>query len=165
MGYNYAVDTTALQQTLDEIFDKALVYHGYTDYLRDYELIVYLTADPRTGTMPVYRRYLFRYCVEARCRSTVRPDDWKVSLDDRRIRHDTGSDLDGFVWGVKWHALSPGATVVTDSAAATLWSGAIGIPFHEIRIGTNAHEITLVCSELAVSVLPPGYAPFRLPDS
>ena len=30
-------------------FDQALVFHGVTDYMRDYEVFIYATADPRTG--------------------------------------------------------------------------------------------------------------------
>ncbi|MFE0648748.1 hypothetical protein ACFVZH_09205 [Streptomyces sp. NPDC059534] len=39
--------------------------------MRDYEVIVYATADPRTGIKPSHVRYLFRYCVEARCETSV----------------------------------------------------------------------------------------------
>ncbi len=65
---------------LDETFDHAVVHHGYTSYMRDYELIIYATADPRTGVAPAYRRYLFRYCVEARCETSVPAETWRVSL-------------------------------------------------------------------------------------
>lgn len=61
------MDAAALQRMLDEVFDQALVHHGFTGYLRDYEVIVHATADPRAGVQPAYLRYLFRHCVEARC--------------------------------------------------------------------------------------------------
>ncbi|MFE7764756.1 hypothetical protein [Streptomyces sp. NPDC057438] len=93
------MDVAVLEQKLDEIFDHAVVHHGYTSYMRDYEVIVYVTADPRTDVEPAYLRYLFRYCVEARCESSVLPETWRVSLDDRLIDHETGVDLDGYVWG------------------------------------------------------------------
>lgn len=44
------MDTAVLEQLLDEIFDHALVHHGFTDYMRDYEVIVHATADPRTAS-------------------------------------------------------------------------------------------------------------------
>jgi hypothetical protein len=59
------MDAVALQQELDEVFDQALVYHAFTDYMRDYEVIIYARADPRAGVPPAHLRYLFRYCVEA----------------------------------------------------------------------------------------------------
>ncbi|MEU4570827.1 hypothetical protein [Micromonospora sp. NPDC023956] len=162
--YNCAVDATVLRQALDDVFDQALVYHGFTDYMRDYEVIVYATADPRTGIPPAYLRYLFRYCVEATCRTTVAPPTWRESLDDRLVDHETGVDLDGYVWGVKWHCLYPGAQVVDGSPGAQRWAGAVGIEFHEVRIETNAHALTLIFSDLQVSELPPGYSPFVTED-
>jgi hypothetical protein len=99
---------------LDEVFDQALVYHGFTDYMRDYEVVVCMTAAPGTGIAPVYRRLLFRYCVQAGCQTTVAPRVWRSSLDDRLIEYETGVDLDGYVWGVKWQDLYPGASVVTE---------------------------------------------------
>ncbi|MFE0464164.1 hypothetical protein ACFW1A_33415 [Kitasatospora sp. NPDC058965] len=154
------MDTAVLQQMLDETFDHAVVHHGYTDYMRDYEVIVYATADPRTGIAPSHLRYLFRYCVAARCETSVRPETWRESLDDRLIDHETGVDLDGYVWGVKWHGLYPGATLLPESEATQRWSTALGIDFHEVRIETNAHNLTLLFSDLQVSEVQVGYAPF-----
>jgi hypothetical protein len=59
------MDTAVLEQMPDETFDHAVVHHGYTNYVRDYEVIVYATADPRTGITPAYLRYLFQYRAEA----------------------------------------------------------------------------------------------------
>jgi hypothetical protein len=154
------MDVALLEQLLDDAFDTAVVYHGYTCYMRDYEVIVYATADPRTGIEPAHLRYLFKYCVEARCQTTVRPDTWRISLDERLIDHETDVDLDGYVWGVKWHGLYPGATILPESETTRRWTQAVGIDFHEVRLETNAHSLTLVFSDLQVSEVPTGYAPF-----
>lgn len=154
------MDTAALEQMLDEAFDHAILHHGYTNYMRDYEVVVYATADPRTGIAPARLRYLFRYCVEARCETSVAAETWRVSLDERLIDHETGADRDGYVWGVKWHALYPGARLLPESEATRRWSKAVGIDFHEVRVETNAHRLTLIFSDLQVSEVPAGYAPF-----
>lgn len=154
------MDTAVLEQMLEEIFDHALVHHGYTNYMRDYEVIVHAMADPRTGITPSHLRYLFRYCVEARCETSVPPETWQVSLDDRLIDQETGADLDGYVWGVQWHALYPGAKLLPASEATRRWSKALGIDFHEVRIKTNAHNLILLFSDLQVSEVPVGYTPF-----
>lgn len=154
------MDVAFLEQLLDDAFDSAVVHHGYTSYMRDYEVIVYATADPSTGIESAHLRYLFKYCVEARCETTVQPDTWRISLDDRLIDYETGVDLGGYVWGVKWHALYPGATILPGSETARRWTQAVGIDFHEVRIETNAHSLTLVFSDLQVSEIPVGYAPF-----
>ena len=149
-----------LQQALDDVLDHALVYHAFTRYMRDYELIVYVTADPRTGIPPVHLRYLFRYCVEALVESTVAVDTWRRSLDERLIRYDTGVDLDGYVWGVNSHVLYPGMSVMSPSARAEKWSADIGIDFQEVHIESNAHNISLIFSDLSVTEVGEGYAPF-----
>jgi hypothetical protein len=153
------MDVVALRRALDDIFDQAIVYHAFTDYMRDYEMIVYATAAPGTGIAPEHTRYLFRYCVEVDVRSALTPEVWKQSLDDRLIEFDTSKDLAGYVWGVKWQALYPGATVVDDSLRARAWSDTVGIEFHEVRIDTNGHNLTLVFSDLTVEPLPADYRP------
>ncbi|MCD2469212.1 hypothetical protein MBT42_37420 [Streptomyces sp. MBT42] len=154
------MDSAVLQQMLDEAFDHAVVHHGYTNYMRDYEVIVYATAAPDTGIQPAYLRYLFRYCVEARCETSVPAATWRVSLDDRLVDYETGVDLDGYVWGVKWHLLYPGAKLMPESEVARRWSRAVGIDFHDVLIESNAHRLTLVFSDLQVTEVPTGYAPF-----
>ncbi|MEY9887267.1 hypothetical protein ABIA31_000896 [Catenulispora sp. MAP5-51] len=52
--------------------------------------------------------------------------------------------------------------MVTDSARARTWSQTLGIDFHEVCLTTNAHELTLVFSDLQVSELESGYSPWRL---
>lgn len=69
------------------------MHHGYTRHVRDYEIVVHMTADPRTGVEPGQVRYFLRYCVEARWRTTVQPDTWRASLDDRLIDHERGVDV------------------------------------------------------------------------
>jgi hypothetical protein len=157
------MDTAKLQQALDDVFDQALLRHGFVDYMRDYEVIIYATADHRSGIAPTHLRYLFRYCVQAHCNTTVPADVWQDSLDDRLTNYETGVDLDGYVWGVNWHLLYPGASLVADSAPAQQWGAAIGIDFHEIRIQTNAHDLTLVFSDLQVQELPPEQQPVGWP--
>ncbi|WP_145906290.1 hypothetical protein [Kitasatospora viridis] len=154
------MDTALLAQLLDDTFDHALVYHGYTDYMRDYEVIVYMTAAKSTGIPPAYLRYLFRHCVEARCETTVPAETWQRSLDERLLDLDTGADLDGFVWGVKWQCMYPGASLLPQSDAARRWSAEVGIDFHHVLVETNAQRLTLLFSDLQVTEVPVGYAPY-----
>jgi hypothetical protein len=154
------VDSELLRRHLDDVFDHSLVFHGFTPYMRDYQAIVHVTADPVTGIAPQYLRYLFRHCVEVSVQSTVPPEIWQRSLDERLIRYETGVDLEGYVWGVNGQELYPGMTEVADSERARQWAESIGIDFHEVRIEGNAHAVTLVFSDLVVSELEPGYVPF-----
>ncbi|WP_055480811.1 hypothetical protein [Sphaerimonospora mesophila] len=148
------MDPAKLQQALDEVFDQALLHHGFVDYMRDYQLVIHAASDPRTGIAPATLRYLFRYCVRADCTTIMPAGIWRESLDDRLITYETGIDLAGFVWGVKWQLLYPGATLIADSPTARDWAAAIGIDFHEVRIQTNVHDLTLVFSDLQIEELP-----------
>ncbi|THA85744.1 hypothetical protein [Streptomyces sp. A0592] len=151
------MDTSVLQQTLNVTIGHLVVHHGYTPYMRDYELVIYVWDGPQG---PSYRRYLFRYCVEARCETFLPTDTWRASLDDRLLDRETADpDLGGYVWGAKYHEMY-GAELRRGSEAAHRWSKAIGIDFHEVHIETNAHDLTLLFSELEVSEVPVGYAPF-----
>lgn len=85
---------------------------------------------------------------------------WKRSLDERLIDYEQGQDLDGYVWGVRWQALYPGMKLLHGSAEAARWSHELGIPFHEAAIETNGHNFSLVFSDLAVSTVDVGYAPY-----
>ena len=149
-----------LQRKLDDIFDQGLIFHGFTDYMRDYELVVHCTADPRTGIPPANLRYLFKVCVVARIETSVPPEVWLRSLDERLIDYEAGVDLDGYVWGVKWQMLYPGARIVRNSVEARRWTDALAIPFHEVEIEGNGHRMTLVFSDLEVTEVEAGFAPF-----
>jgi hypothetical protein len=143
----------------EAVFDEAIVFHGFTDYMRDYEIIIHVTADPRTNVEPKHVRLLFKHCVRATVTSAVSPETWRRSLDDRLIDYEQGVDLDGYVWGVKWQVLYPGITLLTQSEQAERWSTAVGIPFSEARLETNGHSLSLVFADLEAASVEPGYAP------
>ncbi|MFE0771615.1 hypothetical protein [Streptomyces sp. NPDC058861] len=152
------MDTVELQQTLNETIQHLVVHHGYTSYMRDYEVVINLWNGPESPQ--TYLRYLFRHCVEARCETFQSADVWRASLDDRLLDRETADpDLGGYVWGAKYHEMY-GAELRPDSEAARRWSKAVGIDFHEVHIETNAHDLTLLFSDLEVSEVPVGYAPF-----
>lgn len=115
------MDPVKLRQALDEVFDQALLHHGFVDYMRDYQLVIHRSADPTTRIVPTTMRYLFRHCVQAHCVTTVSACTWRDSLDDRLITYETGVDLDGYVWGVKSQVLYPGATLIADPPTARHW--------------------------------------------
>ncbi|MEU5934538.1 hypothetical protein [Micromonospora sp. NPDC047187] len=70
--------------------------------------------------------------------------------------------MDGFAWAVLWQPLYLGAKVVADSERARSWADKIGIRCHEVRFDMNAHAITVVFSEVEVTEVGDGYAPFTV---
>lgn len=159
------VDTSEIRAAFDDVFDQAVVFHGFADYMRDYDVFVYATADPRTGVAPEYLRYRFKYCVRAVVTSALPPETWKRSLDPRLVDFDQGRDLDGYVWGVRWQALYPGMKLLRDSADAQRWSNELGLPFYEASIETNGHNVSLVFADLVVDTISVGHTPFVVSDN
>jgi hypothetical protein len=158
------MDAMEIERALDDVFDQALIFHAFTDYMRDYEMVFFCVADPRTGIPPSYLRYLFRHCVVARTETTVTSETWQVSLDDALLEHDPDVDAGGYVWGVKWQVMYPGGRLVHRSVPARRWERALGIPFHEVVIEANAHKVELVFSDLEVTPVAVGYVPFQVLD-
>ena len=158
------MDASEIQAAFDDVFDQAVVFHGFADYMRDYEVYIYAAADPRTGIRAEHLRYRFRHCVRATAVTALSPEIWKRSLDERLIDAELGRELDGYVWGVRWQVLYPGMRLVRGSAGSERWSRELGIPFHEAAIETNGHNISLVFSDLAVDTVAAGHAPFVMPS-
>ncbi|MCX2954200.1 hypothetical protein [Lentzea sp. NEAU-D7] len=156
------MDAAQISEAFDHVFDQAIVFHGFTDYMRDYDVIVYAAADPRTGIEPEYLRYRFKHCVEASVTSAVSPASWSASLGDRFVDDWQDQDLDGYVWGVRWQVLYPGAKLLPKSKSGSVWSARLGVPFHEALIEANGHNISLVFSDLVTDRVVPGYAPFTV---
>ncbi len=150
-----------LNAILGELFDCQLVFHGYTSFMRDYDLIIYESVDPASGLNPRHRRFRFRFCTEATVRSHVRPDVWSRSLSDDLVEEASVTwDSARYVWGVRGQEVYPGGTIVRDSERAKYWQEQVGIPFWEVQIEANAHEIRLVFSDISIEDVEPGYAPF-----
>jgi hypothetical protein len=93
------VDISEIQAAFDDLFDQALVFHGFADYMRDHDVFVYVTADTRTGIAPERLRYRFKHCVRAVATSALSLEIWKRSLDERFVDYEQGRDLNGYVWG------------------------------------------------------------------
>jgi hypothetical protein len=157
------VEIADLGLVLAELQDKELVFHGFTPYMRDYEVVVYEPVDrnPKHGLVPRHLRFLFKYCTEATVTSRVRPDVWARSLSDDLLKvHHVSRGSPGYVWGVEAQELFPGATVVQGSSRAAYWADQLGLAFHEVLVEANAQAIGLVFASVAVAEVAPGYAPF-----
>lgn len=155
-----------MQAAFDDVFDHQVLFHGFTDYMRDYEMIVYLSSAPTSRIPHEQRRLLFKYCVQATVETTLGESTWKDSWDDRFIDYDTGSKLyetaRGYIWGVKWQELYPGLKLISPSPEAQRWSQQLNRPFYQAEAYLNAHHITLIYSDLEVLTAEVGYSPFQV---
>jgi hypothetical protein len=133
--------------------------------MRDYELVVYQSVDPRSGLDPRHLRFLFRFCTEAAVRSSVRPDVWTRSTDEQLLAtHHVTRETPGYAWGVQCQMLYPGGSIIQGSERAQSWAEQTGISFHQARIEANAHMIDLIFSDLTVDEVHDGYSPYRVED-
>jgi hypothetical protein len=140
----------------DQLFDSAVVRHGFAPYMRDYDLIVEVPAAKLDGSGSYIEgqyRYRFTHCVEAHVETTLRPDTWQRSWTDEFTRFavwEQAGTPEGFVWGVEYADAYPGASRIADSPLAEAWSEKLGKRMHQIQIETNAFVIDLVCHDLRV---------------
>jgi hypothetical protein len=157
------MDPDGLIKCLSQMSDNSLLYHGYTNYMRDYEMIVYRSADSRSGIQPRYLRFLFVVCPEASVQSTLEPAVWSRSMDPKLLteRYVT-EESSGYVWGVQAQELYPGPKVIENSARARRWADSVGVQFYEVDVEGNAHRINLVFSHLSVEEAQEGYSPFMV---
>ena len=163
---NVLVNSHELSAAFEEVFDQSIVFHGFAEHLRDYDVFIYATADPRTGIKPEYLRYRFTHCVRASVKTAISQEVWARSLDARLLDHQAAieSGVEGYVWGVNFQVLYPGMSLQQGSTEAAEWAGRLGMPFHEAHIETNGHNVELVFSDLVVTNVEAGFAPFAVPS-
>jgi hypothetical protein len=153
------MDEAGIRDALEAARGEALVFHGFTDYMRDYDLIVFRMKEAQAGRPARHVRYRFTHCVLAQVESGLPTKALRASLGDELLEPPSGP-VDGFPWGARWQRFEPGAQLIKGSRAARKWGSELKIPMHEVRINVDAHSITLVFSDLVVAEAPTGYRPF-----
>jgi hypothetical protein len=149
------------------LFDNAIVEHGFTEYMRDYDVVVDAMAPlPNGSGSYVEGRYRLRFthCVQACSTSSLSDDTWRVSLEDLFTDYNawlSAGEPAGYVWGVKSMDAYPGATYIRNSVLAADWSRRLGQSMHEVRIQTNAHNLQLIFHDLKVYRIASGDAATR----
>lgn len=140
-----------IQEVLErgQLFDGAIVRHGFTPYLRDYDIVAYF------GQGPQYL-YRFSHCTLVEVTTAVPDDVWQRSWSDCFIDYSEwlkSGEPNGYVWGICESSVYPGAKYIADSALAREWTSRLGKTMHEIIIETNGHNLRLVFHDLCVREL------------
>jgi hypothetical protein len=123
--------------------DFAVVWHSFTDYGRDYQIII----EDCHGSDPGQHKLTFTHCVHAFVESRVRDDVWPVSWGDEFIDYDkwvTAGEPGGYVWGTKWSLAYPGIEAVEESPIAKEWSDRLGKNMYEITLETDRFFLRLI---------------------
>jgi hypothetical protein len=74
----------------DPIFDFAVMSHGFTSYMRDYDVVIEvpaIRADGRSSYIEGRYRYGFTHCVAAVVKTNVPPETWRTSSSDEFISY------------------------------------------------------------------------------
>lgn len=136
------------------LFDTAISRHGFTPYMRDYEVVVVV---PR-GSQHVFR---FSHCPFVEVFTGVRDEVWRHSWDDVFTDYsawEAAGQPAGYVWGVCDSLAFPGPTYLEDSKLAEEWTSRLGKLMHEVLIQTNGHNIRVVFHDLHITELREGDA-------
>ena len=138
------------------LFDSWIERHGFSPYLRDYEVVVVAMAALRDGSGSYAQgryHYLFSHCVEAHVHTSVKNESWRVSWEDTFIDYEEwerAGSPNGFVWGVRGMDAYAGAKYLPNSPLSAAWTERLAHRMHEVRIETNAHNLQLVFHGLTV---------------
>lgn len=145
------VKASDIQETLERgnLFDGAILKHGFAPYMRDYDLVAYFARESEC-------LYRFSHCPLIEITTRVADDDWRHSWGDNFINYSewlkSGSPA-GYVWGICESLVYPGAKYIADSRVAQEWTSRWGKPMHEVVIETNAYTLHLVFHDLSIKEL------------
>ena len=134
----------AMDIKLEDIYDVALLSHGFMPYGRDY----YFNLETN-WTAPNGGRYqlVFHHCYQMSYLLDHDPDLLKNSWDDLFIDYDKWQQAgkpEGFLWSTNWMLLYPGFTVVKDSERAAHWTNLLGRTMQEILLDMEIVKMNFV---------------------
>ena len=129
---------------LDDIYDVAILRHGFTNYARDYQF--YIAAYQWIGDLEGSYVLTFSHCYDLTYKTLVPDDVLKESWDDLFIDYKTwkkNNEPNGMVWGINWSLAFPGFKEVVNSDKAMDWSKRLDKPMKEVKLETTSFEISL----------------------
>jgi hypothetical protein len=144
----------------ESITDAVIFRHGFTDYIRDYEIIVGARNGPPHTDI---HKYQFIGCAEAICsthlvRTFHEPTSiFGQSLADEFVfsgpDYPEKDDPNGFIWGVRFAEVLSGWAYIENGKRARFWSDAVRRKMHEVYVDTNAYRLELVFADIRYSFL------------
>lgn len=129
---------------LEDIYDVAVLRHGFADYVRDYQFEI-----EANWIGDLAGRYIltFKHCYDLTYKTLVKDDVIIKSWDDIFTDFETwemNNEPDGFVWGTNWSLAYPGFKELNDSDKAKDWSERLKKQMSEVKLETNSFEINLI---------------------
>lgn len=144
------------------LFDGGIVSHGFTPWMRDYDVVVDQPATvPGEARSYIEGRYRYRFthCVWASVETAVADHVWGMSWDDLftdATAWEAAGEPEGYLWAVAFMVAYPGAKYIRGSHKAREWTERVAQPMHEVQIITNGHDVRLVFHALRVHKIAQG---------
>ncbi len=129
---------------LEDIYDVAVLRHGFTNYIRDYQFEIETNW---IGNLAGRYVLTFKHCYDLTYRILVEDDVIKKSWNDIFTNFEVwkkNNEPDGFVWGINWSLAYPGFEQIKNSDKAKNWSNRLGKKMHEVKLETNSFQINLI---------------------
>lgn len=129
---------------LEDIYDVAVLRHGFTNYVRDYEIEIEANW---IGELAGRYVLTFKHCYDLTYETLVNDDLIRESWDDIFTNYELWkkcNEPSGFVWGTNWSLAYPGFSSIKDSARAKKWSNRLKKTMIEVLLETNSFRINLI---------------------
>ncbi len=133
-----------------DLYDQAITRHGMLEFIRDYEVIGYLSG----SDFDVEVQYVFKGCIKVDFKVKVAPEFY--SMDDRLLdldRQDEPNYLKGFIWGANYATVFPGWTIKQDTHELKKLEKAYKLKFYQVYFETNAYDLTITFHDIDIKVL------------
>ncbi|WP_416865264.1 MAG: hypothetical protein ACMVP2_22910 [Imperialibacter sp.] len=129
---------------LEDIYDVAVLRHGFVDYVRDYQFEI-----ETNWVGDLAGRYLltFKHCYDLTYKTLVNDDLIKKSWDDIFTSYEAwekNNKPEGFVWGTNWSLAYPGFESIEASKRAEEWSDRLDKKMNEVSFETDSFVMTLI---------------------
>ena len=135
-----------------DLFDGAVLKHGFTSYMRDYELIAEILGDEKLGVESGVYRYQFTHCPHVQVLTRIGDDVWPESWSDLNLDAEQWDGL-GFLWSVSWAGAYPGLLYEEHSKLAAEWTNRLHHTMHEVKVETNVYLLQVIFHTLTVEKL------------
>jgi len=153
-----------LDPVLAEPYDRELIFHGFTPYMRDYEMVLY---EPSTRTRSTV---LSRDTSASSLGTALSPPSppgpgltyGSGPLATTSSGCGTSPGLDRLRLGRGGPGGLPGCHGLQGSKRAAYWADQLGTAFHEVLVEANPQTIGLVFSEATVAEVTPVICPSSL---
>jgi hypothetical protein len=134
---------------LKEIFDVAILRHGFSEYNRDYDFVFEVDSSADSGQFLLRFKHVYKLSYV----TSLTTEALKVSTNDNFTDYkkwqETG-EKEGFVWGVNYALAYPGFTMLDNYAKGRQLDQGFGFEMFNVTLETETYKIDFVTSDFEV---------------